>query len=88
MRKIRFTEEQMVKILRATSAGALRGEARRFAAPGVRLDVRVALDERDRWLIGEMQRLAGQYPRYGYRRIRIFLRRTGHHLSIGRTWRL
>ena len=46
------------------------------------------LDERDRPLIGAMQRLAAQYPRYGYRRIRIFLRRAGHGLSIGRTWRL
>lgn len=46
------------------------------------------LDERDRPVISEMQRLAAQYPRYGYRRIRIFLRRAGHSLSIGRTWRL
>lgn len=46
------------------------------------------LDERDRSLIGTMRRLAAQYPRYGYRRIRIFLRREGHRLSIGRTWRL
>lgn len=46
------------------------------------------LDERDRPLIGTMRRLAAQYPRYGYRRIRIFLRREGHRLSIGRTWRL
>ena len=46
------------------------------------------LDERDRPLIGEMRRWAAQYPRYGYRRIRIFLRRAGHRLSIGRTWRL
>lgn len=46
------------------------------------------LEERDRPLIGAMQRLAAQYPRYGYRRIRIFLRRAGHPLSIGRTWRL
>lgn len=46
------------------------------------------LDERDRPLIGTMRRFAAQYPRYGYRRIRIFLRREGHQLSIGRTWRL
>lgn len=46
------------------------------------------LDERDRPLIDEMRRLVAQYPRYGYQRIRIFLRRAGHRLSIGRTWRL
>lgn len=39
------------------------------------------LDERDRPLIGEMRRLAAQYPRHGYRRIRIFLRRAGLRLS-------
>jgi putative transposase len=46
------------------------------------------LDVRDRPVIEQMQTLAGQYPRYGYRRIRIFLRRAGVSLSIGRTWRL
>jgi putative transposase len=46
------------------------------------------LDVRDRPVIEQMQKLAGQYPRYGYRRIRIFLRRAGVSLSIGRTWRL
>lgn len=33
------------------------------------------LDVRDRPVIEQMQKLAGQYPRCGYRRIRIFLRR-------------
>jgi putative transposase len=46
------------------------------------------LDVRDRPVIEQMQKLAGQYPRYGYRRIRIFLRRAGVSLSMGRTWRL
>src|SRR5262249_52141401 len=32
--------------------------------------------------------LARQYPRYGYRRIRIFLGRDGHRMSIGRAYRL
>ena len=35
-----------------------------------------------------MQRLAAQYPRYGYRRIRIFLKREGHVMSTDRTHRL
>ena len=34
-----------------------------------------------------MHRLAAQYPRYGYRRIRIFLKREGHVMSPNRTHR-
>lgn len=35
-----------------------------------------------------MRELAGQYPRYGYRRIRIFLRREGHQMGTDRAYRL
>jgi len=35
-----------------------------------------------------MVELAAQYPRYGYRRVRIFLGRDGHTMSFGRTYRL
>lgn len=35
-----------------------------------------------------MRELAAQYPRYGYRRIRIFLRRVGHAMSTDRAYRL
>jgi putative transposase len=35
-----------------------------------------------------MRELAAQYPRYGYRRIRIFLERDGHVMSPERTYRL
>jgi putative transposase len=35
-----------------------------------------------------MRTLSAQYPRYGYRRIRIFLRRQGHQLGVHRTHRL
>ena len=38
--------------------------------------------------IAAMRELAGQYPRYGYRRIRIFLKRAGHAMSTDRTHRL
>ena len=44
--------------------------------------------ERDRPTLEAMQRLAGQYPRYGYRRIRVFLRREGHGMSRHRAHRL
>jgi len=40
---------------------------------------------RDAPAIAAMRALAGQYPRYGYRRIRIFLKRAGHAMSISRT---
>ena len=36
---------------------------------------------RDAPAIAAMRDLAGQYPRYGYRRIRIFLQRAGHPMS-------
>ena len=35
-----------------------------------------------------MKELSAQYPRYGYRRIRIFLGRDGHRMSFGRAYRL
>ena len=35
-----------------------------------------------------MQELSAQYPRFGYRRIRIFLGRDGHRMSPGRAYRL
>ena len=37
--------------------------------------------------LAAMHRLAAQYPRYGYRRIRIFLKREGHVMSPNRTHR-
>ena len=38
--------------------------------------------------IEKMKELKRQYPRYGYRRIRIFLAREGLSMSAGRAWRL
>ena len=46
------------------------------------------LATRDAPAVAAMRRLAAQYPRYGYRRIRIFLRREGHVMSTDRTHRL
>lgn len=46
---------------------------------------------RDEPVLAAMKRLAAQYPRYGYRRIRMFLRREGHPMSChraNRLWRL
>ena len=44
--------------------------------------------ERDAPVIEAMKRLAAQYPRYGYRRIRVFMRREGHGMSRYRAHRL
>ena len=44
--------------------------------------------QRDRPVLTAMRRLAAQYPRYGYRRIRVFLRREGHPMSRQRAYRL
>jgi putative transposase len=44
--------------------------------------------ERDAPVLARMAELAARYPRYGYRRIRIFLGRDGHEMSFGRAWRL
>jgi putative transposase len=43
---------------------------------------------RDAAVLARMAELAAHYPRYGYRRIRIFLGRDGHHMSPGRAHRL
>ena len=39
-------------------------------------------------VIARMQELSGQYPRFGYRRVRIFLGRDGFAMSPGRAHRL
>jgi putative transposase len=38
--------------------------------------------------LARMGEFARQYPRYGYRRIRVFLGRDGHRMSAGRAYRL
>ncbi len=44
--------------------------------------------QRDAPTLDAMKRLAAQYPRYGYRRIRVFLRREGHGMGRHRAHRL
>jgi len=45
-------------------------------------------DVTDAPVVKRMRELAAQYPRYGYRRIRIFLGRDGHRMSVDRAHRL
>jgi putative transposase len=46
------------------------------------------LAQRDAPVVAVMRELAAQYPRYGYRRIQVFLARRGHPMSADRTHRL
>jgi len=43
---------------------------------------------RDAPVVTAMRALAGQYPQYGYRKVRIFLARQGHTMSADRAYRL
>ena len=43
---------------------------------------------KDAPVLARMAELSAQYPRYGYRRIAIFLARDGHTMSFGRAHRL
>ncbi len=52
------------------------------------LSYELRLPAKDAPVIEAMKALSSQYPRYGYRRIRIFLRRDGHELGVHRTHRL
>src|SRR5689334_22876027 len=52
------------------------------------LGYRSVKDTKDAPVLGRMTALAAQYPRFGYRRIRIFLDREGHAMSWGRCYRL
>jgi putative transposase len=52
------------------------------------LHYRSVRTERDAPVMTAMRRLAATYPRYGYRRIRIFLQREGHPMGTQRAHRL
>jgi len=59
-----------------------------LGVPRSTLAYRLRQPEKDARPIDAMRRLSSQYPRYGYRRIRIFLRREGQTMSINRVRRL
>lgn len=52
------------------------------------LSYRLRQPAKDAPVVAAMRRLSSQYPRYGYRRIRIFLQREGMAMSAGRAERL
>ncbi len=59
-----------------------------FSVARSALDYRSKLDQKDGPALVAMRRLARLYPRFGYRRIAILLRREGHPMSFDRAWRL
>jgi hypothetical protein len=70
-----------------------RGHSQRQACelielPRSMLKYRSLRAERDVPALDAMRRIAATYPRYGYRRVRIFLRREGHAMSPERAYRL
>jgi putative transposase len=52
------------------------------------LNYQSRLVKKDAPVVAVMRELAGQYPRYGYRRIQVFLERRGHRMSADRAHRL
>ena len=56
--------------------------------PRSMLKYRAVRAERDAPALDAMRRIAAMYPRYGYRRVRIFLQREGHSMGRHRAHRL
>ena len=52
------------------------------------LHYRSRLMERDAPIVSSMKELSAQYPRYGYRRIHVFLERDGFRMSTDKAYRL
>jgi hypothetical protein len=75
MKEVRFTEEQIVAILREVDRGPVVDVARSI------LEYRSVRAERDARALDAMRRIAARDPRYGYRRVRIFLRCEGHLMA-------
>ena len=59
-----------------------------FSVARSALGYRSVKPAKDAKAMERMKALSAQYPRYGYRRIRIFLARDGHLMSPGRAYRL
>ena len=65
-----------------------RTACRLFSVARSTLGYRSRLAAKDAPALMAMRRLARMYPRFGYRRITILLRREGHAMSFDRAWRL
>jgi putative transposase len=59
-----------------------------FSVARSALNYRSRMAAKDAPVIARMRELSAQYPRYGYRRIRIFLGRDGQRMGVARAQRL
>jgi len=78
-RQVAYGRERGLSARRACTLFSVARSALRYQSRMARKDAAV---------IERMRELSAQYPRYGYRRIRIFLGRDGHRMSVGRAYRL
>lgn len=72
--KVRGLSERKACALMRTARSALHYESR--------------MQHKDAPALAAMSILSAQYPRYGYRRIQVFLERQGQRMSADRVWRL
>jgi putative transposase len=59
-----------------------------FSVARSALNYRSRMPAKDAPAIARMKELSAQYPRYGYRRIHVFLGRDGHRMGVARAHRL
>ncbi len=78
-RQVAYVHERGVPLRRACALLSVARSTLRY---------RSRLVERDAPVVAVMQELAAPYPRYGYRRIQVFLGRRGHVMSADRAHRL
>jgi putative transposase len=78
-RQVAYTRERGLSVRRACTLFRLARSALSYHSRKLGKDARV---------IERMKELSAQYPRYGYRRIRIFLGRGAYRMSPGRAYRL
>jgi len=78
-RQVAYTRERGLSVRRACTLFRVARSALSYHSRKLGKDARV---------IERMKELSAQYPRYGYRRIRIFLGRGGYRMSPGRAYRL
>jgi putative transposase len=78
-RQVAYGRERGLSARRACTLFSVARSALRYQSRMARKDAAA---------IERMRELSAHYPRYGYRRIRIFLGRDGHPMSVGRAYRL
>jgi putative transposase len=78
-RQVAYVQERGISVRRACALLSIARSTLRYES---------RLVKRDAPAVTVMRELAAQYPRYGYRRIQVFLARAGHVMSADRAHRL